>query len=512
MLKIGTLLDDKYKVMKDIGQGRWGRVYQAENLKLGNYWAIKEISLIEESPVNLLAEPEILKKLNHPSLPRIVDFINTGDYLYIVEDYFEGRNLRDIINKRELCCEPVVIEWGRQLCEILIYLHGLKPHPIIYRDMKPGNIIIDNNNNVKLIDFGIARVNCGQESDSTFIGTIGYAAPEQYSLGKRSDERTDIYGFGVTLFHILTGANPNQFVQELPPLRQVNKTVSPMLEQIVARCTQPDPDQRYQNARELMVDLKNALDYKHEKPGSIMAAFKALLNKSNSKVVFVEKLIGTAIIKIGGTNRGAGCTHTAISLASFLVRRKFRVAIVEINENPVFYSFDTLKSEKTDDSFKVSGIDFYWQNIYNKDNILSEAIQAGYDFIIIDLGRLLVNCHEEGFKDVGNSCLEKNKWYNDLLHAHMNILVSGSAVWQMNDLMLHLSHEFFDNWKVVLTAPDQLFYARICNQLKRNIYFAQFSPDPFQPNEHQDVMFTEILENLLPRNTRKRKKLLFWNS
>ncbi|MCD5407604.1 MAG: serine/threonine protein kinase [Desulfotomaculum sp.] len=174
MIKPGSVLDERYQIIKLIGQGGMGHVFLAENIKLGNKWAIKAIDLSQNTDINLLAEPDILKKINHKSLPRIVDIIETKKILYIVEDYFAGANLKEIIKSSGSCAEEDVIKWTKQLAEILSYLHNLKPNPIIYRDMKPGNIIIDSENNAKLIDFGIAReYKIGQESDTTYIGTEG---------------------------------------------------------------------------------------------------------------------------------------------------------------------------------------------------------------------------------------------------------------------------------------------------------------------------------------------------
>ncbi|MCD5401728.1 protein kinase [candidate division NPL-UPA2 bacterium] len=258
MIETGSILDERYKILKLIGKGGMGRVFLAENIKLGNKWAIKEIDFTADIAVNLLAEPEMLKKLNYKSLPRIVDIIKTEKFIYIVEDFFAGDNLKEVLKSRERCSEKNLINWAKQLCEILIYLHSLKPNPIIYRDMKPGNIIVDNDNNIKLIDFGIAReYKKGQEEDTTYIGTRGYAAPEQLSKSGQSDERTDIYGLGVTLHHVLTGSGPDEPPYYLRPVREIKKHLSEGIEKIIAKCVQDDPGKRYRSAAALLEDLNN---------------------------------------------------------------------------------------------------------------------------------------------------------------------------------------------------------------------------------------------------------------
>jgi len=205
----------------------------------------------------LLAEPNILKKLNHPALPRIVDIVQDDDYLYVIEDYIEGIPLDKQLQIQKSFSEALVIEWAKQLCEVLLYLHGQKPNPIIYRDMKPSNIIVGSDNRARLIDFGIAReYKSDSNGDTSYMGTRGYAAPEQYGTSQ-TDERTDIYSLGVTMYHLLTGKNPNEPPYEFKHLRSLDKGFSEGIDFVVYKCVQSDPDKRYQNAGELLHDLKN---------------------------------------------------------------------------------------------------------------------------------------------------------------------------------------------------------------------------------------------------------------
>jgi len=251
MLKIGEIAFGKYRILSFLGKGGMGSVYLSENINVGNKWAIKEIAISKNRPIDLMVEPEMLKRLNHPHLPRIVDVIRTPDSICIIEDYFEGQSLQQVLENRQLCSETNVIKWCRQLAEILIYLHNLQPIPIIYSDLKPGNIIIDTNLNLKLVDFGIARENSGSSSQGVF-GSRGYAAPEQYR--GIYDERTDIYSFGATFYHVLTG---NRYELKRPiRLGDYNKQFSEGIDHIINKCLQEDPRQRYQNAADLFKDLK----------------------------------------------------------------------------------------------------------------------------------------------------------------------------------------------------------------------------------------------------------------
>lgn len=509
MLSAGDTLDGKYQIIRHLGQGRWGRVYLAENLKLGNRWAIKEINLAHNSRVNLLAEPDILKKLNHRSLPRIVDIIKTDDTLYIIEDYFEGKNLRELIKHRDLCTAASVIRWGIQLCEILVYLHALKPNPIIYRDMKPGNIIIDNDNDAKLIDFGIAReFKPEQDSDTTFIGTIGYAAPEQYCVGSRTDERTDIYGLGATLYHVLTGVNPNEHPDRFIPVGTLNSSFSTDIEQILDRCVQHNPDDRYQTAKEVLKDLQKACTLPSEaKNGGFLGKLRNQLRSApdfSSRVVFVEKLVGTVIIAVGGTNRGVGCTYLSICLATFLRQNNYEVAVVELNDNPVFFALEDedCSSGRLKGSFKKAGIDFYWQNDYNQGSLLSDALRAGYNFLIVDLGRLL--------KTDNMSMVEKSVWYDEINRAGLPILVSGAATWQIKDLAPCLNQPESNRWTLVFSAPGGVELGQLKKYMNNPTHVLNFNPDPFMPDKQQDAILKGIMASILPKKEAGKKSFKFW--
>lgn len=269
--KINTLFGGKYRVLDILGHGGMGAVYLAENTTLGTKWAIKTISKAADSDFDLLAEPNILKKINHPALPRIVDIAEDSEFLYIIEDYIEGESLDKQLTHIKKFDEATVLEWAKQLCNIFHYLHNLKPNPIIYRDLKPGNIIISSDNTVKLIDFGIAReYKAGSGSDTTYMGTRGYAAPEQYGTGQ-TDARTDIYSLGVTMYHLLTGKSPNEPPYEFKQLRRIDSSLSEGIEYIVNKCVQNNPDNRYSNIVELFSDLENIYTfnsyYKKKKRG-----------------------------------------------------------------------------------------------------------------------------------------------------------------------------------------------------------------------------------------------------
>ena len=293
-----TLFNGKYKTLNLIGKGGMSKVYLAESTSLGTKWAIKAVDKKLHTEFDLLAEPNILKKLNHPSLPRIIDIEEDENNLYIIEDYIDGVSLDRQLKEKKNFDENTVINWAKQLCDVLIYLHNQKPNPIIYRDMKPANIIVDKDNKVKLIDFGIAReFKIDNDSDTTYMGTRGYAAPEQYGTSQ-SDKRTDIYSLGVTMYHLLTGISPLEPPYELRKLRLIDSNFSEGIEYIVNKCIQSDPINRYQSVEELLYDLNNIHTFnsyyikqkKIEKTKNIIKAI--MLVTSISSILLGTKVMG----------------------------------------------------------------------------------------------------------------------------------------------------------------------------------------------------------------------------
>lgn len=265
MLEIGTILDGKYKILNKIGQGGMSVVYLAMNERANKQWAVKEIrkdgvSNFEIVRQGLVAETDILKNLSHPSLPSIIDVIDGDGSFIIVMDYIEGRSLQDALKHYGAQREEDVIEWAKQLCDVLGYLHSRTP-PIIYRDMKPANVMLKPNGNVTLIDFGTARLfKSSGVADTTCLGTQGYAAPEQFGGYGQTDARTDIYCLGATMYHLVTGHNPAEPPYEMYPIREWNSELSSGLEEIILKCTQRNPEDRYQSCAELMY----ALEHYHE--------------------------------------------------------------------------------------------------------------------------------------------------------------------------------------------------------------------------------------------------------
>lgn len=278
MLEVGSIVDGKYKVLNKIGQGGMSVVYLALNERANKTWAIKEIrkdGVQDFTTVKqgLIAETNILKSLNHKYLPSIVDVIDDKDTFLIVMDYIQGKSLNKVLQESmEKDGLPIfvedVISWGKQLTDVFYYLHT-RPQPIIYRDMKPANVMLKPDGEICVIDFGTARVfKTGNSEDTTCLGTPGYAAPEQYGGNGQSRPQTDIYTLGATLHHLITGRNPASTPFNFPKITQCRPTLleeTPReyrnrllgLEMVIDKCTQYEISDRYQNCAELKYDLEH---------------------------------------------------------------------------------------------------------------------------------------------------------------------------------------------------------------------------------------------------------------
>jgi len=303
MLEIGSLIDGKYKILNKIGQGGMSVVYLAMNERANKQWAIKEVrkdgvSNFEVVKQGLVAEVDMLKKLNHPHLPSIIDVIDGDGSFLIVMDYIEGVSLNKKLKEAGALPQEDVIEWGKQLCDVLGYLHS-RPRPIIYRDMKPANVMLRPDGDVMLIDFGTAReFKSNSVADTTCLGTQGYAAPEQFGGHGQTDARTDIYCLGATLYHLVTGHNPCEYPYEMYPIRQWNPALSSGLEEIILKCTQKNPNDRYQSCAELMYALEHYRDFEIETRKAQNIKLRSFVSMVVASAVFFVGSVGFKIFDI----------------------------------------------------------------------------------------------------------------------------------------------------------------------------------------------------------------------
>ena len=265
-LQPGDMLQDRYRIVGTLGVGGFSSVYQARDMRfptVTKLCAVKEM-VIATNDANLRQltiksferEASMLAMLNHPALPDVSDYFTEGDRSYLVLELIRGKDLQNWLDEHQ---DPVTqddaLEWALQLCDALGYLHTQKPQPIVFRDMKPSNVMLDQYKRVRLIDFGIAK-NFEAGTKGTMIGTEGYSPPEQYR--GESTPAGDVYALGATLHHLLTHQDPRlepPFTFAERPIRPVNPTVSPAFEMVIMRCLAYKPSDRFVDA----LALKEAL-------------------------------------------------------------------------------------------------------------------------------------------------------------------------------------------------------------------------------------------------------------
>ena len=254
-------LQGRYIIIKTVGEGEMGSVYKAIDTQRKNRLvAIKEISLNHyqnpakrrEAEELFRREAEILSKLSHPNLPRVYAFFNENGRSYLVMHFIRGKTLGQLMTEGDRSCLPVedTLNYALQLCDALSYLHQQTP-PVIFRDLKPSNVMVTAKGNIYLIDFGIARVfKQGLSHDTQKLGTPGFASPEQYGSGQ-TGPRSDLYSLGATLHYCLTGKDPrlNQptLFHFLPP-HTLNSQVSASLSELIQHLVATREDQRPPNA------------------------------------------------------------------------------------------------------------------------------------------------------------------------------------------------------------------------------------------------------------------------
>lgn len=259
----GTLLQNRYQVIGVLGIGGMSTVYKARDLRFANVTrlcAVKEMvnttsdpHIREMSIQNFEREANILATTNHPVMPQIYDFFSEGTRNYLVMELIDGWDLDTHIAELgpdEFVEESQVIDWALQLCDVLAYLHSHKPQAIVFRDLKPGNIMLDRQGRVRLIDFGIAKVfQTGQKG--TMIGTEGYSPPEQYRGS--AEPRGDVYALGATLHHLLTKQDPRlepPFSFQERPVSSLNPNVNPQVEAAIMKAVEYDIDRRFSSVEE----------------------------------------------------------------------------------------------------------------------------------------------------------------------------------------------------------------------------------------------------------------------
>ncbi len=264
-----TVLQERYEILAVQGIGGMGAVYQARDLRFGTVSriiAVKEMMNNAPDPrlrqigvQNFEREANILASLSHPAIPKIFDFFSESNRSYLVLEFVDGRTLEETLgDRRKPFDQEEVLNWAIQVCDVLTYLHSQKP-PVIFRDMKPDNLMLRHDGRLMVIDFGIAKV-FEQGQRGTMIGTEGYSPPEQYR--GVADPRGDLYALGATLHHLLTNRDPRlepPFTFHERPIQLFNPGISPEFQAVISKALAYDLDDRYSSAAEMAQALSKVL-------------------------------------------------------------------------------------------------------------------------------------------------------------------------------------------------------------------------------------------------------------
>ncbi len=278
-LSPGTVLKDKYKITRLVGGGGMAWVYQVERLSDRSIWALKELRPQSDDPEEqalalrlFQQEAIILSDLDHPNLPKVIDFFEEGSDSFLVMEFIWGQSLEKRLKAANApLLESEVLRWAIQVCDVLDYLHNQDP-PIIFRDLKPSNVMVTNEGIIKLIDFGIARTyKVGKKRDTVAMGSENYAAPEQWGK-EQTDARSDIYALGATIYHLLANMPPTPAFLPSPPLplRTYNAALPEGTLEVVEKAMERDREKRYRSAQEMRQAILERLPEPYVEPRAVV--------------------------------------------------------------------------------------------------------------------------------------------------------------------------------------------------------------------------------------------------
>lgn len=491
MLEIGSLVDDKYLILDQVGKGGMSVVYLARNVRANKQWAVKEVRKdgVENFEVvkqGLVAEIDILKKLNHPHLPSIIDVIDNEDSFIIIMDYIEGNSLSNVLQEYGAQPQEKVVKWAKQLCDVLGYLHTRTP-PIIYRDMKPSNVMLKPDDTVTLIDFGTAREYKEKNlADTTCLGTAGYAAPEQYfnsGMGQTT-ERTDIYCLGKTLYHLVTGLDPSQPPYEVRPITEINPSLSTGLEKIILKCTKENPEERYRNCAELMYDLENykTIDdaYRKKQIHKVVPFFMSILF---SVIFLVCGISMNVIAKSNAEGEYDRLINQAESETNYQKRASLLVDCIGIpnksgDKTAYLGLIDLYKQKKTDEEFPVfdEGEKEEFISLVTNNNEELSKNKDDYVEICFELGKLFWYYYDNDGRDVTGP---KNsvKWFNEVIKADEAETSLSKKQRDMAQVYADIGTFYTDRDSKVVEADDNGMYAPLFENMNRLLSEVADNPD-----------------------------------
>ncbi|MCQ4085603.1 serine/threonine-protein kinase [Saccharibacillus sp. JS10] len=472
-LERGAIIGDRYRVERVLGSGGMGRVYLTSDAKLpGKWWAVKETIAHTADYERIENEAKMLIKLRHASLPQVADFFapDAEGRVFLVMEYIEGENLGEVMRRSGGNLDiPFVLELFISICETLEYLHAQKP-PIVFRDLKPGNIMIGKDNQIRLIDFGIARdMNPDKNADTVKLGTIGFAAPEQYE--GQSDPSSDQYALGGLLLYLSTGGRFSEWTSEAE--RHLRSDLPAGCIPVMRKMLSHRRQDRYAS----ITDAKEQIQPRHR------------TDHRNDEQFTSSSIVGTTTIAILGNFAGCGATHTAIAVAHTLSREGGKTAIVELGRRA--HTFEKIALEWEGESlngrrsFTVQGVD-YW--CATEKERLHDLFGKGYRYIVLDLG-----------------VCKESRDFEEFLRADLPIIVGSGSEWRSKELVSFVHRETLRSspkWTYLLPFATEEAVKEMRRTLRsKNVYAVPPLDSPFDGNLREEL--EPLLHSLYVRKERR---------
>lgn len=447
------LLFGKYRILYQLGEGASSQVYLAEHVKLKTYRAVKRISKAHPLQSQFRLEANLLKNLSHPSIPIVYDIEEDESFFYMIEEYVEGESLQEYLLYHDTISQDYIMQLGIRLCEVFIYLHSRKPHPLCYKDLKPEHIIVCGNS-VKIVDFGIAsyitskgkkfheKNEIGEKPERSFLrlGTVGYAAPEQYT-GECVTPAADLYALGKVLWQ----------------LEEKVESSSKNLKHIIQKASAEEIGRRYASAEE----LKQALEQEIRQICPL---------KSGNKHLCYH-------IAVAGAKSGVGTTHLAMAVTAYLNWQ---------NRSCIYQSGDEVDvvellirrhyvSEAQGGLYERRHFKGILKRNTPKENEPDKSEEADKNSYVVDFGSCLEDCLAE--------------------EADFTIIVIGGSIWEEECSLRAL--EMFGNVKnliVVCNHADKGICRKYADLCRHKVYCFPIDGKPWKMTRKKQKLFARMLQ------------------
>lgn len=480
LLAPGTVLGGRYRIAGLAGSGGSSFVYAAADLKLpGKRWAVKQMLPQPDFGSRLEEEASMLIALEHPRLPRIVDFFPAehDDCRFLVMDYIEGITLEAFMRQRGFIPLEVLIDIAEQICEGLQYLHSREP-PIIYRDLKPTNLMVEEGGEIRFIDFGTARSYKPLHAEDTVkLGTVGFAAPEQYA-GVQSDARTDLYALGAILLYLASAGKYSDW-RQTGGRALIRKDLPPGFIQIIRKLLMNEPVERYSSALELAAELR--------KLKSLGQSFgQGFDQQTERRFEHGRELRRTTVIAVAGSGPGLGTTHFSLLLAHSLAGRFPKVTVMEWSEKPGAFlnirEFMEVKSLADGAGFKIGRVAYRMKPSRME---LLQLLNGGSDLVVMDLGSSI---DKEGLEEFAR--------------ADLQLILLPGAVWRRAEAesCLQLFSSAGGRNRAYVVPHGETSSIRQLSRLVKGskCWGIPHESSPFAPGEESVHAIERICESILP--------------